>query len=77
MLDAGDTIHGLPFATLDKGKSVARLMEAAGYLAMTPGNHDFNYGTDYLREFRQEAGFAVLLPMYWIKQQASRCLILI
>ena len=60
VLDAGDTIHGLPFATLDKGKSVARLMEAAGYLAMTPGNHDFNYGTDYLREFRQEAGFAVL-----------------
>ncbi len=44
LLDAGDTIHGLPFVTLNKGQDAVDLMNAAGYDFMTPGNHDFNYG---------------------------------
>lgn len=50
LLDAGDTFHGTAFATLDKGESVLNLMTMAGYDAMTPGNHDFNYGSDHLVE---------------------------
>lgn len=48
LLDAGDTLHGTAFATLDQGKSILDLMTMAGYDAMTPGNHDFNYGGDHL-----------------------------
>lgn len=50
LLDAGDTLHGLPFATLKKGEDIVSLMKLAGYDAMTPGNHDFNYGYERLLE---------------------------
>lgn len=49
-LDAGDTFHGDSFATIVDGESVAELMAAAGYDAMTPGNHDWSYGAARLRE---------------------------
>ncbi|MDO4288181.1 MAG: bifunctional UDP-sugar hydrolase/5'-nucleotidase [Eubacterium sp.] len=49
ILDAGDTFHGLSFATVDKGLSTAKVMNAVGYTATTPGNHDFNYTADYLK----------------------------
>ena len=44
LLDAGDAIHGKTFTNLAKGESMIKLMNAMGYAAMTPGNHDFNYG---------------------------------
>lgn len=44
LFDVGDVFHGQPFATLNKGSSIALLMKAAGYDAMVAGNHDFNYG---------------------------------
>lgn len=50
LLDAGDTLHGLPFATLKKGEDIVSLMKLAGYDAMAPGNHDFNYGYERLLE---------------------------
>lgn len=50
VLDSGDTFHGQSIATLVKGESVARLMKACGYDAMTPGNHDWSYGKDRLKE---------------------------
>ena len=31
LVDAGDTIHGLPFVTLSKGKDAVDLLNAAGY----------------------------------------------
>jgi len=50
VLDAGDTFHGQSIATLVKGESVAKLLGACGYDAMTAGNHDWNYGKDRLLE---------------------------
>ncbi len=60
LLDAGDTFHGTAFATLDKGKSVLDLMTMVGYDAMTPGNHDFNYGSDYLTELSFQTPMPIL-----------------
>ena len=60
LLDAGDTLHGLPAATLNRGADIAALMKAAGYSAMTVGNHDFNYGWGRLEELRDTAGFPFL-----------------
>ena len=40
VLDAGDTFHGDSFATVNQGAAIAALMDAAGYDATTPGNHD-------------------------------------
>lgn len=65
LLDAGDTLHGLPFATLKKGEDIVNLMKLAGYDAMTPGNHDFNYGYERLVELAEiakegENGFPII-----------------
>ena len=54
VLDAGDTLHGQSFATVTQGESMARLMEAAGYDAMTMGNHDLNYGVARLQQLSEE-----------------------
>ena len=32
-----------------QGESIIMLMNQAGYDAMVPGNHDFNYGYEQLR----------------------------
>ena len=50
LVDAGDTIHGLPFVTLSKGQDAVDLLNAAGYEYIVPGNHDFNYGYSRLVE---------------------------
>ena len=60
LLDAGDTLHGLPFANISEGESIVKLMNEAGYDAMTTGNHDFNYGADRLVELAGQAQFSVL-----------------
>ena len=50
LIDAGDTIHGLPFVTLSKGQDAVDLLNEAGYEYIVPGNHDFNYGYSRLME---------------------------
>ena len=60
VLDAGDAVHGMPAATIDKGESVIKIMNAMGYQAMAPGNHDFNYGKERLLELNEMADFPIL-----------------
>lgn len=60
LLDAGDTFHGLPVATVVKGDSIAKAMNVMGYDAMTAGNHDFNYGYDRLKEIEKTLKFPIL-----------------
>jgi 2',3'-cyclic-nucleotide 2'-phosphodiesterase (5'-nucleotidase family) len=60
VLDAGDTIHGLPIITVSRGEAMIKLMNEVGYDAMVPGNHDFNYGYKRLVELKDMADFPVL-----------------
>lgn len=60
VLDAGDLFHGQAFATVENGESIARLVNAVGYDAMTPGNHDWNYGQEQLLKLEQIAGTPVM-----------------
>jgi len=46
LLDAGDHIQGTAFGSMDKGKTIIDLMNAAGYDLATLGNHEFDYGMD-------------------------------
>lgn len=55
LVDAGDTFHGLPFATINKGEDIVKLMQETGYDLMVPGNHDFNYGYTRLLELAEIA----------------------
>lgn len=43
LVDAGDHIQGTAFGSMDKGKTVIDLMNAAGYDLATLGNHEFDY----------------------------------
>ncbi|MDR2957490.1 MAG: 5'-nucleotidase C-terminal domain-containing protein [Coriobacteriales bacterium] len=50
LVDIGDAVHGLPIVNINRGENAIALMVAAGYDVMTPGNHDFNFGSDRLAE---------------------------
>lgn len=60
LLDAGDVLHGMSFSTALQGESMVKMMNLLGYDAMTPGNHDFNYGYDRLLELQQQMDFPVV-----------------
>jgi len=44
LVDAGDHLQGTAYGGMDNGETIIRLMNAAGYDAATPGNHEFDYG---------------------------------
>ena len=46
LVDAGDAAQGTAFGSMDKGKTIIQLMNAAGYDLATLGNHEFDYGMD-------------------------------
>ena len=60
VVDSGDLFHGQSIATLVQGESIAELVKACGYDAMTAGNHDWNYGKDRLKELAKIADVEML-----------------
>ena len=46
LVDAGDAVQGTAFGSMDKGETIIKLMNAAGYDLATLGNHEFDYGMD-------------------------------
>ena len=60
LLDVGDGLHGMSFATVLQGESIVNLMNILGYDAMEPGNHDFNYGYERLAELEKLMAFDVV-----------------
>lgn len=56
IIDGGDTIQGSPFTTYTSKKDLevnplATVLNAGGYDYIALGNHDFNYGYDYLNSY--------------------------
>ena len=60
ILDGGDALGNTPLANFDQGRLVAEVMQVAGYTAVVPGNHEFDYGLDTLRLRIQEMGCPML-----------------
>ncbi len=60
LLDAGDVFHGTIDINISEGEAMVGLMNLLGFDAMTPGNHDFNYGYERLLELRDLAEFPIL-----------------
>lgn len=46
LVDAGDAVQGTAFGSMDKGQTIVKLMNAAGYDLATLGNHEFDYGME-------------------------------
>ncbi|MBC7087804.1 MAG: 5'-nucleotidase C-terminal domain-containing protein [Tissierellales bacterium] len=59
-LNAGDTFHGTIDVNLTQGEEIVKIMNKMGFDAMTPGNHDFNYGYNRLLELKNMAEFPIL-----------------
>ncbi len=60
LLDVGDATQGTPLVNLEMGKNAITFMNLAGYDAMTPGNHEFDWGVDNLKQIVGEAKFPIL-----------------
>ena len=60
LLDAGDATQGTPLVNLGMGKNAIEFMNAAGYMAMSPGNHEFDWGSDNLKQLAGIAKFPIL-----------------
>lgn len=60
LLDGGDYSQGTPLVNLSYGKVAVDFMNAAGYDAVTIGNHEFDWGLDNLLQNMENADFAVL-----------------
>jgi len=63
IIDGGDTIQGSPFSTYIHANSIgakpiAQTLNLAGFDFVTLGNHDFNYGPDYLRAYLNDLNTA-------------------
>jgi 2',3'-cyclic-nucleotide 2'-phosphodiesterase / 3'-nucleotidase len=70
LLDTGDTIQGSmlaqyyakiePVTETGEAHPMALAMNAMRYDAMVVGNHEFNFGVPFLREFERQADFPLL-----------------
>ena len=60
LVDAGDHVQGTAYGSMDEGASIIQLMNAAGYDAATPGNHEFDYGMDRAKELMADADYPYL-----------------
>ena len=65
VVDAGDLIQGSPFATYfartpTTPHPIVDAMNAIGYDALVPGNHEFDFGLDLLSAVVQGAAFPVV-----------------
>lgn len=53
LVDAGDFAQGNAYAFYSKGKDEALLMKMTGYDVGIVGNHEFDYGIDYVQELME------------------------
>jgi len=60
LLSAGDAIQGLPLVNYDYGATAIEFMSDAGYDAMCPGNHEFDWGAQNLFDILGNADFPIL-----------------
>jgi len=60
LLDAGDAWQGTYISNENKGQAITKIMSLLSYDAQVVGNHDFDWGTDNLKQRTVEASFPFL-----------------
>lgn len=60
LFSAGDAIMGKPLVSESKGDAAIKFMNAAGYDAMTVGNHEMDFGYENLKALVKTAEFSIL-----------------
>ena len=72
LVDAGDHIQGTAYGSMDKGATIIKLMNAAGYDLATLGNHEFDYGMDGCINAREWAEFPYISCNFYNEENNVR-----
>ncbi len=66
LLDVGDFSVGTSYVNYSKGRDAVTMMNAAGYNAVSPGNHEFDFGPRQLAANLSQANFPIVCAnVYW------------
>lgn len=60
VVDAGDAFQGLPISNSTKGEARAKILNEVGYDAMAVGNHEFDFGLDEAKKYKEILNFPLL-----------------
>lgn len=60
LADAGDAVQGDAIGTLSQGQYLVDIMNKVGYDIFVPGNHEFDYGMDRMRELMENLDAKVI-----------------
>ena len=60
VVDAGDAFQGLPISNSTKGEARAEILNQMQYDAMAVGNHEFDFGLDEAKKYKEILRFPLL-----------------
>ena len=60
LMHAGDATQGTPLVNYEQGAKAIEFMNAAGYDVMTLGNHEFDWGTQNLKDITKDIQFPIV-----------------
>ena len=60
VVDAGDAFQGLPISNSSKGEARAEILNKMQYDAMAVGNHEFDFGLDEAKKYKEILKFPLL-----------------
>lgn len=60
VVDAGDAFQGLPISNSTKGEARAEILNKMQYDAMAVGNHEFDFGLDEAKKYKEILKFPLL-----------------
>ena len=72
LVDAGDHVQGTAYGSMDKGETIIKLMNAAGYDLATLGNHEFDYGMEGCIAVREWANFPYVSANFYHEENNVR-----
>ena len=72
LVDAGDHVQGTAYGSMDKGETIIKLMNAAGYDLATLGNHEFDYGMEGCIAVREWANFPYVSANFYKEENNVR-----
>lgn len=72
LVDAGDHIQGTAYGSMDKGESIIKLMNSAGYDLATLGNHEFDYGMERAMELISQAEYPYVSCNFYEESGGAR-----
>lgn len=75
ILNAGDIACGTAVSSLFKGDPIFHVLNSMGTDAAVLGNHEFDYGWQRIKHFREIAAFPLLCANAYVEDKGTTCLV--